>query len=93
MEEDRQRMEEDIELIKEGLQYIKRNSERINIDNFYGDFIKLPEFINQYEIAATANDWTNAEKAKRFPVYLRGLALETYQNVPISERDDWEKCI
>ena len=91
MEEDRQRMEEDIELIKEGLQYIKRNSERINIDNFYGDFIKLPEFINQYEIAATANDWTNAEKAKRFPVYLRGLALEAYQNVPISERDDWEK--
>ena len=69
----------------------KKSSNEINIDNFHGDFVKLPEFLTQYKIAAEANDWNDRDKAKKFPVYLRGLALEAYQNIPNADRNDWAK--
>ena len=69
----------------------KKRSNDINVDNFHGDFTKLPEFLTQYKIAAEANDWSDRDKAKKFPVYLRDLALEAYQNIPEADRGDFKK--
>ena len=55
----------------------------IHVEFFKGDGTQDPEqWLQEYRRAAVANKWTNARKLELAPVYLKGVALDQYQNLP-----------
>lgn len=51
----------------------------IAIPKFSGETWKLvTAWLQNFDLVARANDWTNAKKAKEIPMYLEGCALSLY---------------
>lgn len=49
------------------------------------------EWIQKFEICATANDWDGAKQAKKIPTLLEGEALMTYLELSDDDKKDYSK--
>ncbi len=46
-----------------------------------------------FDLHARARGWTQAEKARQFPIYLQGTALNFYLALPEETQDDWPALV
>lgn len=64
---------------------------RVEPTTFEGRGADVEEFLEEYNLAASLNNWTNEIKYKFLPYYLRGQAKTVFQNNK-GEVQDWNQC-
>jgi hypothetical protein len=60
---------------------------------FSGNIQEYQNFIQRFEILARANRWEEEDKLRRFPLYLKGYALEVYLGLPNNVQNDYTLLI
>ena len=55
-----------------------------------GDFVS---WLRQFECCATANNWTDADKLRKLPAFLRGPAAAYFHGLPANQKDAYNTLV
>jgi hypothetical protein len=59
------------------------------IPTFDGDWLYLSDFMDRFNVVSAAFNWTEEEKCRRFPLYLRGYASDVYHDLSAPVRNNF----